>query len=192
MSSGYHTQLVILRLVPCSEEKNKRLSVILWPLTKEQTESSVEWRFFFFFFHLGGCGFIRAAHGSCPASGSEREGAGIWGLAYLSWLSKRAVRVDTTVPTQPQRAHQGFWTRNPVRIRIPLMGLLTNTTWDMPRRIQSMNWSTTGLSGEARWAEVRKRQGNPKVYPEQSHQNLWELKFSDMFLSLPLTPLDYL
>lgn len=112
---------------------------------------------------------------------SQRGGLVYEGLpTYLSWLSKRAVRVETTVPTQPQRAHQGFWTRSPTRIRIPLMGLLTNTTWEMARSIQSMNWSTTGLSGETRGAELRKRLNNTKVYPEQSHQDRSEVTLWDI------------
>lgn len=62
--------------VPCSEEKNKTIRDP--PASDERTNREFRgMKVFFFFFHLGGCGFIRAAHGSCPAGGSEREGAGI-------------------------------------------------------------------------------------------------------------------
>lgn len=148
--------------------------MILWPLTKGK--QNVLWN--------KGCfpwkGVALSLSPMAAAQLLSQRGAGLRGLAYLSWLSKRAVRVETTVPTQPQRAHQGFWTRSPTRIRIPLMGLLTNTTWDMPRSIQSMNWSTTGLSGERRGAELWTKQNNIKVHPEQSHQNRLEVKLWDI------------
>lgn len=94
---------------------------------------------------------------------SEARRAGLSGHTYLSWASNRAVKVEITVPTQPLRAHQGFWTRSPTRIRIPLMGLLTNTTWDMPRRTQSTNWSTCGLSGRDKMHRAKEstRQDSP-------------------------------
>ena len=65
---------------------------------------------------------------------------------YLSWLRMRAVKVDTTVPKQPDTAHQGFWTKRPRTMRMPLTGLFTNITCDVPRRTQSRNWNTGDLS----------------------------------------------
>lgn len=65
---------------------------------------------------------------------------------YLSWLRMRAVKVDTTVPKQPEMAHQGFWTKRPRTMRMPLRGLFTNITCDVPRRTQSRNWNTGDLS----------------------------------------------
>lgn len=65
---------------------------------------------------------------------------------YLSWLRMRAVKVDTTVPKQPDTAHQGFWTKRPRTMRMPLRGLFTNITCDVPRRTQSRNWNTGDLS----------------------------------------------
>lgn len=47
---------------------------------------------------------------------------------YLSWLRMRAVKVDTTVPKQPEMAHQGFCTKRPRMMRMPLRGLFTNIT----------------------------------------------------------------
>lgn len=131
--------------------------MIPWPLTKGKYRVLRSKGGFFW----QGRGFISAAqsHRLAPMFPKVPR-AGPDGCAYLSWLSNRAVRVDTTVPTQPLRAHQGFWTRSPTRIRIPLIGLLTNTTWDRPRRTQSTNWSTCGLSGrdEICWAKEAARQ----------------------------------
>ena len=61
----------------------------------------------------------------------------------------RAVRVDTTVPRQPEMAHQGFWMKRPRTMRMPLRGLFTNITWDVPRSTQSRNWNTGDLSENA-------------------------------------------
>lgn len=96
--------------------------------------------------------------------GSREQEAEITGLAfvgqrwalgtYLSWLRMRAVKVDATMPTQPEMAHQGFCTKRPRAMRRPLRGLFTNITWDMPRSTQSRNWNTGDLSemiGQSRW-----------------------------------------
>jgi hypothetical protein len=40
----------------------------------------------------------------------------------------RAVRVDTMIPRQPEMAHQGFWMKRPMIMRMPLRGLFTNIT----------------------------------------------------------------
>lgn len=67
---------------------------------------------------------------------------------YLSWLRMRAVRVDITFPRQPEMAHQGFCTKRPRMMSMPLRGLFTNITWDVPRSTQSRNWKTGDLSGK--------------------------------------------
>lgn len=69
---------------------------------------------------------------------------------YLSWLKARAAKVEATVPSVPVIVHQGFWIRSPMKMRSPLRGLLTNITWAAPRRTQSMNCRTRGLSARDR------------------------------------------
>lgn len=70
-----------------------------------------------------------------------------WGTTYLSWPRARAVNVDTVVPVQPVSRHQGLWMKSPTKIMSPLRGLLTNITWEVPRKIQSTSWTIRGLSG---------------------------------------------
>ena len=50
------------------------------------------------------------------------------------------------MPRQPEMAHQGFWMKRPRTMRMPLRGLFTNITWDVPRSTQSRNWNTGDLS----------------------------------------------
>lgn len=66
---------------------------------------------------------------------------------YLSWLRTSAVSVDTVVPVQPVSIHQGLWMKSPTKMISPLRGLLTNITWEVPRKIQSTSWTIRGLSG---------------------------------------------
>lgn len=69
-----------------------------------------------------------------------------------------AVKVDTIVPKQPEIAHQGFCTKRPRTMRVPLRGLFTNITCDMPRSTQSRNWSTGDLSETTRQHVLREGQ----------------------------------
>lgn len=69
------------------------------------------------------------------------------GTTYLSWLRANAVNVDTVVPVQPVSIHHGLWMKRPTKMISPLKGLLTNITWEVPRKIQSTNWTIRGLSG---------------------------------------------
>lgn len=69
------------------------------------------------------------------------------GATYLSWLRASAVNVDTVVPVQPVSIHQGLWMKSPTKMISPLRGLLTNITWEVPRKIQSTSWTIKGFSG---------------------------------------------
>jgi len=69
------------------------------------------------------------------------------GTTYLSWLRASAVNVDTIIPVQPVSVHQGLWTKIPTKMISPLRGLLTNNTWEVPRKSQSTSWTIRGLSG---------------------------------------------
>lgn len=69
------------------------------------------------------------------------------GTTYLSWLRASAVNVDTVIPVQPVSIHHGVWMKIPTKMISPLRGLLTNITWEVPRKIQSTSWTIRGLSG---------------------------------------------
>lgn len=50
------------------------------------------------------------------------------------------------------------------------MGLLTNTTWDIPRRTQSTNWRAWGLSGRDEMSRAKEMVGQMGLLPESPSQ----------------------